>query len=100
MEYYCHRSASQAEFVQTINYLNKIGASVEPITFDNVIYLKIICPAGTQEQFVGNNALPDYRVTCPDGGQFYVRKLFHRNKLPNGAYQCVLFLTGEEHVDA
>ncbi|HEU5230598.1 MAG TPA: hypothetical protein VFU49_22440 [Ktedonobacteraceae bacterium] len=100
MEYYCHRSASQAEFVQTINYLNKIGASVEPVTFDNVIYLKIMCPADTQEQFVGNNTLPDYCVTFPGGGQFYIRKLFHRNTLPNGAYQCVLFLTGEDHAEA
>lgn len=99
MEYYCHKPASQTEFVQTINYLNRIGASVEPVTFNDVIYLKIICPEGTQETFIGNNMLPDYDVKFPDGGNFYVRKLFHRNKLPNGAYQCVLFLGGEDHVN-
>ncbi len=99
MEYYCHRPASQKEVVQATNYLNKIGASVEPVTFDNVIYLKIVCPEGTQETFVGNNTLPDYAVKFPGGGEFYVRKLFHRNKLPNGAYQCVLFVGGEGHAE-
>jgi len=100
VEYYCHKPASQAEFVQTINYLNRIGASVEPAAFDNVIYLKIVCPEGTQEEFVGNNTLPDYAVKFPGGVTFYVRKLFHRNKLPNGAYQCVLFMGGENHADS
>lgn len=100
MEYYCHRSASQAEFVQTVNYLNRIGASVEPVTIDGVVYLKIICPEGTQETFVGNDTLPDYAVKLPGGSEFYVRKLFHRGTLPNGAYQCVLFVGGEDHANA
>lgn len=99
MEYYCHKPASQEEFVQTINYLNKIGASVEPVTFDNSIYLKIVCPEGTQEIFVGNHTLPDYAVKLPGGGKFYIRKLFHRNKLPNEAYQCVFFPGGEDHAN-
>lgn len=99
MEYYCHKPASQAEFVQTVNYLNRSRASVEPVTFDNVIYLKIVCPEGTQEEFVGNNTLPDYAVKLPGGAAFYVRKLFHRNTLPDGAYQCVLFIGGN-HADS
>ncbi|HLG62847.1 MAG TPA: hypothetical protein VKY19_12980 [Ktedonosporobacter sp.] len=99
MEYYCHKPASQGEFVQAINYLNKIGASVEPVTIDGVIYLKIICPEGTQGTFAGNNTLPDYAVKRPGGGEFYVRKLFHRNTLPNRAYQCVLFVGEEDHAN-
>ncbi|HLG61157.1 MAG TPA: hypothetical protein VKY19_04435 [Ktedonosporobacter sp.] len=99
MEYYCHKPGSQGEFVQAINYLNKIGASVEPVTFDDIPYLKITCPEGTQEEFVGNNTLPDYAVKLPRDGKFYVRKLFHRKKLPNDAYQCVLFLAGEDHAN-
>ncbi|HLG65007.1 MAG TPA: hypothetical protein VKY19_23930 [Ktedonosporobacter sp.] len=99
MEYYCHKPGSQPEFVQAINHLNRSGASVEPVTFDNTIYLKIICPEGTREEFVGNNTLPDYAVKFSGGGVFYVRKLFHRNTLPNGAYQCVLFIGGN-HADS
>ncbi len=95
MEYYCHKPASQEEFVATVNYFNKLGCSVEPLAIDGVTYLKVVCPEGTTEEFVGNNTLPDYAVTVPSGGKFYVRKLFHRPKLQEEHIQCVLYIVLE-----
>lgn len=93
MEYYCHKPASQEEFVKTVNYFNKIGCSVEPVAIDSVIYFKVLCPEGTTEAFIGNNTLPDYTVTVPRGDAFYVRKMFHRPKLLGEHVQCVLYFS-------
>ncbi len=94
MEYYCHKPASQKEYIASINQLNKLGCSVEPAEIDGVVYLKVTCPEGTTETYVGNNALPDYRVACP-AGEFYVRKMFHRGPLMESQYQCVLYIAPE-----
>jgi hypothetical protein len=100
MEYYCHKPGSQAEIVATVNYLNKVGCSVEPVAIDGVIYCKVVCPEGTEEEFIGNNTLPDYAVKLPSGDKFCLRKLFHRPKLLAEHVQCVLFIAPEgNHAD-
>lgn len=100
MEYYCHKPASQEELVRTVNYLNKIGCSIEPVVIAEVVYFKVMCPEGTEEQFVGNNTLPDYLVKVPSSGEFYLRKMFHRPKLLGEHVQCVLYIAAEEnHAD-
>ncbi|HZO75885.1 MAG TPA: hypothetical protein VFB60_27040 [Ktedonobacteraceae bacterium] len=100
MEYYCHRPGSREEIATTTNYLNKAGCSVEPVAIDGVVYFKVVCPEGTEEEFIGNNTLPDYAVKLPSGEKFCVRKLFHRPTLLDEYVQCVLFIAPErDHAD-
>ena len=89
MQYYCLKIELTTD---VINYLNRIGVSIVPQEINGEIYLRLDCPAGTQEEYadiVTQETM--YRIVTPSGGIFYIRYLL-RPRLPNGKSQCLLYV--------